>query len=182
MLMGIKNNTGLGSNVDELNSSANYFLNTVCKPYQDHIVKVLRKLFRVNNMDMPISFVQIKPITTQFTSEDLKAVMQQDEIREELGLPPLNKEVEVKEELAKVGSMITDGVELPVYDTIEEAEAEAKRLGCEGYHEHKQDGKTVYMPCKDHEQITNLSKCSCKDEIQRFSNKCRTFIYRSIWK
>ena len=38
MLMGIKNNTGLGSNVDELNSSANYFLNTVCKPDQDHIV------------------------------------------------------------------------------------------------------------------------------------------------
>ena len=166
MLMGIKNNTGLGSNVDELNSSANYFLNTVCKPYQDHIVKVLRKLFRVNNMDMPISFVQIKPITTQFTSEDLKAVMQQDEIREELGLPPLNDEVEVKEELAKVGSMITDGVELPVYDTIEEAEAEAERLGCgKTYHEHKQDGKTVYMPCTDHEQITSLKNCNCKEEF-----------------
>ena len=27
--------------------------------------------------------------------------------------------------MAKVGSMVTDGVELPLYDTIEEAEAKA---------------------------------------------------------
>tara|TARA_Y100000004_G_scaffold76411_1_gene85970 strand:+ start:1787 stop:3793 length:2007 start_codon:yes stop_codon:yes gene_type:complete len=155
MLMGIKNETGLGSNVDELNSAANYYLNTVCKPYQQHIIKVLRKLFRVNNMDMPISFVQLKPITLQFTSEDLKAVMQQDEIREELGLAPLNEEVVVNEELAKVGEI--DGQ--PVYSTIEEAEAEAEKLGCSGYHAHELEGRTVYMPCAKH------------DDIQRFSNK-----------
>ena len=54
MLMGIKNESGLGSNVDELNSSANFYLNTVVKPFQDHLIKVLRKLFRVNNMDMTV--------------------------------------------------------------------------------------------------------------------------------
>ena len=162
MLMGIKNETGLGSNVDELNSAGNYFLNTVCKPYQLHIIKTLRKLFAVNNMDMPISFVQLKPITLEFTSEDLKGVMTQDEIREELGLKPLN--VEIREDFAKVGSMVTDGVELPLYDSIEEAEAEAKRIGCKGHHEHKQDGKTYYMPCESHDQITNLSKCNCSED------------------
>ena len=177
MLMGIKNDTGLGSNVDELNAAGNYYLNTVCKPYQNHIIKVLRKLFRVNNMDMPISFVQLKPITLDFTSEDLKSVMQQDEIREELGLPPLNEKVEVNQELAKVGSMITDGVELPLFETIEEAEAEAKRIGCEGYHEHTQDGNTYYMPCKDHKQITSLDKCNCEKEVQRFSNKTELEAY-----
>ena len=160
MLMGIKNDTGLGSNVDELNAAGNYYLNTVCKPYQNHIIKVLRRLFRVNNMDMPISFVQIKPITLDFTSEDLKAVMEQDEIREELGLPPLNEEVEVREEFSKVANI--DG--LPVYDTVEEAEAKAEKMGCKGHHEHELNGKTVYMPCKDHEQITNLD-CNCKEEF-----------------
>ena len=163
MLMGIKNETGLGSNVDELNAAGNYYLNTVCMPYQNHIIKTLRKLFAVNNMDMPISFVQLKPITLEFTSEDLKGVMTQDEIREELGLKPLN--VEVREDFAKVGSMVTDGVELPLYDSIEEAEAEAKRIGCKGHHEHKQDGKTYYMPCESHDQITNLSKCNCSEEF-----------------
>ena len=160
MLMGIKNDTGLGSNVDELNAAGNYYLNTVCMPYQNHIIKVLRRLFRVNNMDMPISFVQIKPITLDFTSEDLKAVMEQDEIRAELGLPPLNEEVEVREEFSKVANI--DG--LPVYDTVEEAEAKAEKMGCKGHHEHELNGKTVYMPCKDHEQITNLD-CNCKEEF-----------------
>ena len=102
MLMGIKSDTGLGNNADELNSAANFYLNTVVKPYQDQIVKVLRKIFTVNNMDMPVNFVQLKPITTKFTNQDLAAVMTQDEIREELGLAPLEEDIEVREDLTKM--------------------------------------------------------------------------------
>ena len=100
MLMGIKSDTGLGNNADELNSAANFYLNTVVKPFQDQIVKVLRKIFKVNNMDMPVNFVQLKPITIKFTNQDLMAVMTEDEIREELGLEPLNVDIEVKEDLS----------------------------------------------------------------------------------
>ena len=167
MLMGIKNDTGLGSNVDELNAAGNYYLNTVCMPYQLHIIKVLRKLFRVNNMDMPISFVQLKPITLDFTSEDLKDVMETDEIREELGLPPLNEEVELRKDFSEVANI--DG--MPVYETKEEAEAKAEKMGCSGSHEHSYNGRTVYMPCENHEQITSLNDCKCKEEVKRFSNK-----------
>ena len=99
ILMGIRDTGGgLGNNADELNSAANFFLNTVVKPYQDRIVKVLRKIFKVNNMDMPVNFVQLKPITLDFTSEDLKAVMTEEEIRSELGLAPLD--VEVREDFS----------------------------------------------------------------------------------
>lgn len=152
MLMGIKNDTGLGSNVDELNASANFFLNTVVKPYQDHIVKQLRKIFKVNDMDMPVNFVQLKPITLEFTSEDLKGVMTEAEIRDELGLEPLD--VEVREDFSKVGMI--DGK--PVFSTIEEAVAHAKTLGCEGYHEHELDGRTAYMACEGHDAAVELSK------------------------
>jgi hypothetical protein len=100
MLMGIKNETGLGNNADELNSASNFYLNTVIKPYQDMIVKQLRKIFQINNMDMPINFVQLKPITLQFTSEDLKGIMSEDELRAEMGLAPLD--VEVREDFSKV--------------------------------------------------------------------------------
>jgi hypothetical protein len=146
MLMGIKSDTGLGSNVDELNASANFYLNTVVKPFQDHIIKELRKIFKVNQMDMPVNFVQLKPITLEFTSEDLKAVMTESEIRDELGLEPLD--VEVREDFSKVGNI--DGK--PVFDTIEEAEAHAKTIGCEGYHEHEYEGKVSYMACKEHSE------------------------------
>ena len=164
MLMGIKNESGLGSNVDELNAAANFYLNTVVRAFQLHILDTLQTIFSVNNMDLPVSFVQLKPITVNFTSEDLKAVMTEDEIREELGLKPL-ADVEVREDFAKVGSMVTDGKELPLFETKEEAEEEAERLGCSGSHEHSQDGKTYYMPCKDHSQIIELQKCNCKEEF-----------------
>jgi hypothetical protein len=98
MLMGIKSDTGLGSNVDELNAAANFYLNTVVQPLQQHILNTLQTIFSVNNIDLPVSFVQLKPITVEFTSEDLKAVMTQDEIREELGLKPAAN-VEVREDL-----------------------------------------------------------------------------------
>jgi hypothetical protein len=164
MLMGIKNDTGLGSNVDELNAAGNYYLNTVCMPYQIHIIKVLRRLFRVNNMDMPISFVQIKPITLEFTSEDLKAVMEQDEIREELGLPPLNEEVEVREDFSKVGNI--DGK--PVFDTKEEALAQAEKMGCDGYHEHEYEGKTVYMACESHDDAMGFENTELSKFIEEY--------------
>ena len=92
MLMGIKNDTGLGSNVDEMNAAFEIYLNTVVVPYQKHILKTLSKIFEVNGINLPISFVQAKPITSKFTIEDMKEVMTQDEIREELGLKPLNDE------------------------------------------------------------------------------------------
>ena len=99
MLMGIKNDTGLGSNVDELNSAANFYLNTVVKPFQVHILKTFKKILRVNQIDLPLSFIQLKPITLEFTSEDLKGIMTEDELREEMGLAPLD--VEVREDFSK---------------------------------------------------------------------------------
>jgi hypothetical protein len=93
MLMGIKDSGGgLGSNVDEMNAAFEIYLNTVCIPYQKHLLKTLSKIFEVNGMNLPISFVQAKPITTKFTVEDLKSVLTQDEIRAEFGLKPLSDE------------------------------------------------------------------------------------------
>ena len=92
MLMGIKNDTGLGSNVDEMNAAFEIYLNTVIVPYQKHIVKTLSKIFEINGINIPFSFVQAKPITSKFTIEDMKEVMTEDEIREELGLKPLSDE------------------------------------------------------------------------------------------
>ena len=155
MLFGIKNNTGLGNNADELNQAFEVYLNSVIKPYQNNILNCLGTILEVNDMNLPIEFVQNKPITSKWTVEDMKEVMTQDEIREELGLAPLeNDEVTADEEdFEKVGEIDN----MPIYDTKEEAIEEAKRLGCEGYHEHEYEGKTVYMPCSDHEQIVNMS-------------------------
>ena len=156
-LMGLDSANGFSSNADELLNASNFYLNTVVMPFQGQILKTLHKIFQVNNMDMPVQFVQLKPITIQFDSETIRDVMTQDEIREEIGLPPLEGQdvaEDFKEEFAKVGMI--DGK--PVFDTIEEALANAKSLGCDGYHEHDYEGKTVYMACEGHKEATELSK------------------------
>ena len=164
-LMGLDSTNGFSSNADELLNASNFYLNTVVMPFQEQILKVLHKIFQVNNMDMPVQFVQLKPITIQFDSKTIREVMTQDEIREEIGLPPLEVEEETLD-FAKVGMI--DGK--PVFYTIEEALANAKTLGCEGYHEHEYEGKTVYMACKDHSEATDLEKCNCseKTELESF--------------
>ena len=166
-LMGIDSSNGFSSNTDELINASNFYLNTVVRPFQLNILDTLQTIFSVNNMDLEVEFVQLKPITVQFDSKTIREVMTEDEIREDIGLAPLeDDEVTVEQDvkLAKVGSMITDGVELPLFDTKEEAEEEAKRIGCSGSHIHTQDGKEYFMPCENHEQITNLNKCNCKAE------------------
>ena len=171
-LMGLDTANGFSSNADELLNASNFYLNTVIMPFQNQIIKVLHKIFKVNNMDMPVEFVQLKPITIQFDSKTIREVMTIDEIRADLGLEALQQDEDTVEQdvkLAKVGSMITDGKELPLFDTIEEAEEEAKKIGCSGTHIHTQDGKEYYMPCENHEQITSLKKCNCKKTENDFT-------------
>ena len=155
-LMGIDSTNGFSSNTDELINAANFYLNTVVRPFQLNILDTLQTIFSVNNMDLEVEFVQLKPITVQFDSKTVREVMTQDEIREDLGLPPLGEEEAVDETLdfSKVGMI--DGK--PVFSTIEEAEAHSKTLGCSGYHEHEHEGATAYMACEEHAEATELSK------------------------
>jgi hypothetical protein len=102
MLVGIKNSTGLGNNADELNSAFEVFLNSVIKPFQNNILSCIGKILEVNGINLPIEIVQNKPITTRFTIEDMKSVMTQDEIRQELGLKPLENENVAEDEYQKM--------------------------------------------------------------------------------
>lgn len=169
-LMGIDSKNGFSSNADELLNASNFYQNTVVRPFQHNILKTLKTLLEVNRIALPLEFVQLKPITIQFDSKTIREVMTRDEVREDIGLEPLEDEETVEEEVKfnKVGTI--DG--LPVYSTKEEAEAQAEKMGCSGSHKHNLNGETVFMPCENHEQITNLGKCECqKGPLEKFSNK-----------
>tara|TARA_R110002167_G_scaffold11990_1_gene51660 strand:+ start:295 stop:2307 length:2013 start_codon:yes stop_codon:yes gene_type:complete len=158
-LMGIDSASGFSSNADELNAASNFYHNTVIRGFQMNILDTLQTIFDVNNMDLEVSFVQLKPITVKFTNQDLAAVLTPNEIREELGYEPIDEHVnvDVREDLSKLSKVgMIDGK--PVFSTIEEAEEHAKELGCSGYHEHYYEGKTVYMACEGHSQATELKK------------------------
>ena len=154
-LMGIDTANGFSSNADELINAANFYQNTVVRGFQLNILNTLQTIFSVNNIDLPVEFVQLKPITVQFDSKTIREVMTIDEIRSDLGLEPLGQDEDTVEQdvkLSKAGMI--DGQ--PVFTTIEEAEEHAKTLGCEGYHEHELEGQTVYMACEGHSEATEL--------------------------
>lgn len=48
-------------------------------------------------------------------------------------------------------------VRTDVFTTVEEAEARAEEIGCEGIHSHDMDGTTVYMPCNSHDDYTEAT-------------------------
>jgi len=84
---------------------------------------------------------------------------------------------------ARVGSMVTDGkdgkIDLPLYDNEDEALEKAKELGCSGVHSHSLDGKEVFMPCADHDIISNLSEilkedCGCEETELITPNPCQS--------
>jgi hypothetical protein len=169
-LMGIDTTNGFSSNADELRNASNFYHNTVIRGFQTNILNTLQTIFSVNNMDLEVDFEQLKPITVEFDSSILKEVMTQEEIRESVGLPPLEETEETVNEEANLSKLKTfnkigtiDGK--PVFSTIEEAVAHAKTLGCEGYHEHDLNGTVSYMACEEHSEATDLTEVT---ELTKF--------------
>jgi hypothetical protein len=114
-LLGIDSGNGFSSNADELLNAANFYQNTVIRPFQLNILDTLQKIFSVNLIDLPISFIQLKPITIQFDSETIRDVMTTDEIRESLGLPDLTVEQEEEEFNTQLSEEVVEKTELDAF-------------------------------------------------------------------
>jgi len=98
-LLGIDSADGFSSSADELAVASNFYLNQVVVPLQLNILDTLQSILAVNDIDLPVKFVQLKPITIQFDSETVREVMTTDEIRADLGLPDLTEQ-EVEEDFS----------------------------------------------------------------------------------
>jgi hypothetical protein len=132
MLLGIKDSTGLGNNADELKTASILMDNTVIKPFQELLIDAFNDILAFNDIVLNLYFKTLQPL--EFT--DLDNAMTKEQVEEETG-QKLSMSIQIDGRVA--------------YETIEEAEAVAKEMGCEGYHEHNLDDKTYYMPCETHD-------------------------------
>jgi len=89
MLFGIKDNTGLGNNADELRSSADLYQNLHIDPEQDLLNNLFNELLNFNGLPKCLHIQKIEPIQKELSEAVVVGVMTQDEIREKVGLPPL---------------------------------------------------------------------------------------------
>ena len=65
MLMGIKDNTGLGNNADELKTASLLFHNTVVRPFQELILDAIDDILAYNGASLNIYFKTLQPLELQ---------------------------------------------------------------------------------------------------------------------
>jgi hypothetical protein len=86
MLMGIKDNSGLGNNADELKTASLLFHNTVVRPIQELILDAIDDIMAVNGASLNVFFKTLQPLElqgdiTEETKEELSKVELGDDSR-----------------------------------------------------------------------------------------------------
>ena len=89
MLVGIKDNTGLGNNSEELQTASILMDNTVIRPMQVTILDELEKILFYNEIELDIYFKTLQPL--EFT--DLTNAITDAEIEKETGIKKEEEEV-----------------------------------------------------------------------------------------
>ena len=89
MLVGIKDNTGLGNNADELKTASLLMDNTVIRPMQVTILDELEKVLMYNGIELDVYFKTLQPL--EFT--DLTNTLTDAEVEKETGIKKEDGEV-----------------------------------------------------------------------------------------
>lgn len=77
MLLGIKDNTGLGNNADELKTATILMENTVIRPFQNLIIESLNKVLAYNQLTLDLTFKTLQPLTNE---NELTSAQEENEI------------------------------------------------------------------------------------------------------
>ena len=147
MLLGIKDQSGLGNNADEIKTASLLMDNTVIRPFQELLIDSFDNILAYNDISLNLYFTTLQPL--EFTEVD-QSIQDKETIEEETGV-----------EMKKFSLKKIDGKQ--AYETKEEAERVAEEMGCGGYHEHEVDGVTYFMPCVSHEEL----KAPCWDGYEQ---------------
>ena len=82
MLLGIKDNSGLGNNADELKTASTLMDNTVIRPFQTLLIDAFESVLAYNNIALKLYFKTLQPL--EFT--DLDNAMTKEQVEEETGV------------------------------------------------------------------------------------------------
>jgi len=99
MLMGIKDNSGLGNNADELKTASLLFHNTVVRPIQELILDAIDDILAVNAVSLNLYFKTLQPLELQIDMAE--------EVKEEL-----SSDCGCKDELKDADDPCTEGYEM----------------------------------------------------------------------
>jgi len=155
MLFGIKDNTGLGNNAEELKTASTLCDNVVIRPFQELLIDHFNRILAYNNISLNLYFETLQPL--EFT--DTENILDAETREEETGVK-MAKQYNLRSEVIDDDFAIID--DRLGYSTKEMALEISKEIGCNGYHTHDYEGKIWFMPCKEHKE--SLSKYDFNDD------------------
>jgi len=134
MLMGIKDQSGLGNNADELKTASLLFHNTVIRPFQEMILDAIDDILAYNQISLNLYFKTLQPLElqadiTEEQREELSKVEDSIEIQEQLSedsRPFLDDKLahEMLDALADLGEEEPEGYELVDAEIVGDDEPE----------------------------------------------------------
>ena len=86
---GIKENSGLGNNADEIAVASQLYQNLQIDPEQKVFNELINSILNYNGVNgEPVRIQKIEPVQRYFSETAVLSAMTQDELREKIGLPP----------------------------------------------------------------------------------------------
>lgn len=123
MLFGVKDQTGLGNNADEIKTAFQLFDNSVIKPKQEQVISALDQILAFNNIALDLYFKTLTPI--EFT--DLENAKTTEVVEEETGIKMSACSMEMPEEYdSAIDELIAMGedVDLEAWDLVDERDVD----------------------------------------------------------
>ena len=118
MLLGIKDNSGLGNNAEEIETATLLFDNTVIRPFQNLIIKALEQILAVNSINLDLYFKTLQPLEFTDRSAAVTKEEQEKETGEKLSAQDCGCKTELKDDpcwdgYVMVGFKEKDGKKVP---------------------------------------------------------------------
>ena len=185
MLMGIKDNTGLGNNADELKTASLLFHNTVVRPFQELILDAIDDILAVNGASLNVFFKTLQPLELQADiPEEQKEELSKVELSED-SRPFLDDELahELLDALADLGEEEPLDDEWELVDAEEVGDEEPEDFDVEGY----LNGLVSLSATQDSNQDTKLykvrykyAKGTSKTPIGQSREFCKTMMSKKM--
>ena len=193
MLLGIKDNTGLGNNAEELETATKLMMNLVIKPFQNLLIEAFDKILAYNDISLNLYFKTLQPL--EFIDID-KEIIDDETQEEETGVKLASDvdkfvDTEIADALIDLGQdeeellkdfEVIDEQEVD-YDNDDDLNQKIKELNeqtnlantgsAKPYRESKQDGKSKQKGQEDKTYLVRYmyNPAKTKDTSREFCKK-----------
>ena len=150
MLLGIKDNSGLGNNAEEIKTASLLMDNTVIRPFQELLLNCFDKLLAYNDIALNLYFITLQPL--EFTDVD-PTIQDDEDIEEETGveMEKLCSDSESKEEIGQELINLGEDIDLDIWEVIDEVDVNYEN-------EAKYDAIIDVLNSENNKQASTLSK------------------------